>query len=144
MFYPTTDLRITSIMFHYQVWPNGTGNGMWGNVAMDVAIMGFGATYAWLENYAYLDYSLPYFRSSVRCLTPQPQKLPGWMTPLLPFSHTMWLAVGISILIITASLHLVTRAIMSSLGKYSHHSSNNLYIAMPTFFKEQLQVTILS
>jgi len=98
---------------------------MWGNVAMDVAIMGFGATYAWLENYAHLDYSVPYFRSSVRCLTPQPQKLPGWMTPLLPFSQSMWLAVGISMLITTASLYLVTRIIMSSPGKFSHHAWDN-------------------
>jgi hypothetical protein len=98
---------------------------MWGNVAMDVAIMGFGATYPWLEYYARLDYSMPYFWSSVRCLTPHPQKLPGWMTPLLPYSHSMWLAVGISMLITTASLYLVTRIIMSSPGKFLHHARNN-------------------
>jgi hypothetical protein len=91
---------------------------MWGNVAMDVAIMGFGATYAWLENYVYLDFSLPYYRSSVSCLTPRPQKLPGWMTPLLPFSPTMWVAVGVSMIITSASLYLTTRTIMSLLGKF--------------------------
>jgi hypothetical protein len=107
---------------------------MWGNVAMDVAIMGFGATYAWLENYAYMDYSLPYFRSSVRCLTPQPQKLPGWMTPVLPFSPRMWIAVGISMLITTASIYIVTRLIMALPGKFPHHSSNNLRTALPTVF----------
>jgi hypothetical protein len=101
---------------YFQLWPNGTGNGMWGSVAMDAAIVGFGATYAWLENYPHLDYSLPYFRSSVRCLTPRPQKLPNWMTPLLPFGHSMWIAVGISMLITTASLYLVTRSIISMLG----------------------------
>jgi hypothetical protein len=92
---------------------------MWGYVAMDVAIMGFGATYAWLENYPHLDFSLPYFRSSVRCLTPRPQKLPNWMTPLLPFTHSVWIAVGISMLMTTASLYLVTRTIMSLLGTFS-------------------------
>jgi hypothetical protein len=107
------------VTFYHQVWPNGTGNGMWGNVAMDVAIMGFGSTYAWLENYPYLDYSLPYFRSYVHCLTPCPQKLPGWMVPLLPFSPNMWVAVGISMLITTTSLYLVTRTIMSLLGKFT-------------------------
>jgi hypothetical protein len=91
---------------------------MWGYVAMDAAIMGFGATYAWLENYPHLDFSLPYFRSSVRCLTPRPQKLPNWMTPLLPFSRSLWIAVGIAMLITTASLYLVTRSIMSLLGMF--------------------------
>jgi hypothetical protein len=91
---------------------------MWGYVAMDAAIMGFGATYAWLENYPHLDFSLPYFRSSVRCLTPRPRKLPNWMTPLLPFSRSLWSAVGIAMLITTASLYLVARSIMSLLGMF--------------------------
>jgi hypothetical protein len=44
VFYIMVNLKVTSIISYYQVWPNGTGNGMWGNVAMDIAIMGFGAT----------------------------------------------------------------------------------------------------
>ncbi|PSN50071.1 Ionotropic receptor 41a3 [Blattella germanica] len=95
-----------------EVWPNGTGTGMWGMVATDVAALGFGATYAWLENYPYLDYSLPYFRSSVRCITPRPRQLPGWMTPLLPFDALMWTAVGASLGVTIAALYLATNAIM--------------------------------
>ncbi|XP_069668915.1 glutamate receptor ionotropic, delta-2-like [Periplaneta americana] len=99
-----------------EVWENETGNGMWGNVALDNAIMGFGATYAWLENYPYLDYSLPYFRSSVRCLIPKPRQLPGWMTPILPFNSVMWEAVGISLVITVVSLYMVTKGIVLLTG----------------------------
>jgi hypothetical protein len=89
---------------------------MWGMVAMDIAIMGFGATYAWLENYPYIDYSLPYFRSSVRCITPRPKQLPGWMTPILPFNSVMWTAVGISLIVAIVALYLLTNLVILLLG----------------------------
>ncbi|KAJ9578617.1 hypothetical protein L9F63_005107, partial [Diploptera punctata] len=122
-----------------EVWPNGTGNGMWGMVAMDTVIMGFGATYAWLENYPYLDYSLPYFRSSVRCITPRPKQLPGWMTPILPFNAVMWAAVAISLIITVIALYLVTNAVILLLDKrYNKRKyssiTNNIILAWGLLF----------
>ena len=99
-------------------------------VAMDIAVMGFGAAYAWLENYPYLDFSLPYFHSYIRCVTPRPKQLPGWMTPLLPFSTMMWAAVGISLIITVLALYLVTNAIILMLGNYTplsmYHKTQNV------------------
>ncbi|PSN41204.1 Ionotropic receptor 41a4 [Blattella germanica] len=110
-----------------ELWPNGTGTGMWGKLTMDFAVLGFGALYAWLEPYPYVDYTLPYTGSYVLCMTPHPKLLPGWMTPFLPFTIEAWVAVAASQFITGISLYLTSKA------QFLIHDSRNKIVK--TFLK---------
>ncbi|XP_053673298.1 uncharacterized protein LOC128723564 [Anopheles nili] len=75
------------------VYPNGTGNGLMGSVAMRHTDIAFGAFYLWLKPYNFSTYTATISRSGVTVLVPKPKMLPFWRTPFLSFSMLLWMAV---------------------------------------------------
>jgi hypothetical protein len=63
-------------------------------------------------------FSSVYFRTSLTTVLPKPRLLPGWMVPIHPFSHSMWVAVGLSVVVSTVALQAASRASMRMLGEY--------------------------
>jgi hypothetical protein len=61
-------------------------------------------------------FSSVYFRTSLTTVLPKPKLLPGWMVPIHPFSTSMWIAVGLSVVVSTLALHAASRASMRMLG----------------------------
>jgi hypothetical protein len=86
-------------------------------VVEDRAEFGYGAIYLWSYEYQYVDYSFPYIRTGITCLAPRPDPLAGWLTPMLPFTLTLWAAVGASVVASAFSLFLVTKATEKFPGK---------------------------
>ncbi|XP_066993966.2 probable glutamate receptor [Anabrus simplex] len=104
------------------VWENGSGNGLSGFISEDRADIAFGSMYLWHHEFQFFDFTTPYYRTAVTCLAPKPHLLPSWMVPLLPFTKSMWLAVGISLLISVATLYGLGRTIGSKPGRFTSWS----------------------
>ncbi|KAF5283307.1 hypothetical protein FQA39_LY17354 [Lamprigera yunnana] len=86
------------------IYDNWTGDGILGNVATDMADIGYGALYTWAHEYRFLDLSKPVVRTGITCLVPSPRLTDGWLTPLLPFSLEMWLYFVLSLILIFITL----------------------------------------
>lgn len=80
------------------------------NVVEDKAEFGYGAIYLWDYEHHYVDYSHPYIRTGITCVTPRPRLLAGWLTPVLPFTATCWAAVATSVVASAFSLFVITKA----------------------------------
>ncbi|KAJ9598703.1 hypothetical protein L9F63_010613 [Diploptera punctata] len=105
-----------------EIYENYTGIGILGSVAADRAVMGYGAIYLWSYEYQFVDYSIPYIRTGITCIAPRPHPLPGWLTPILPFTITLWSAVGVSIMAAALSIYFVTKATnLIPIGSHKHH-----------------------
>ncbi|KAJ9581492.1 hypothetical protein L9F63_023331 [Diploptera punctata] len=98
------------------IWPNGSGNGLSGLVAMDQADIGFAAVYLWDDEYKFTDYSHAYGYSGITVVAPKPISLPGIMIPLLPFAPKMWLSVCIYLILTTVVLYGFSIATHKLLG----------------------------
>ncbi|XP_053671602.1 uncharacterized protein LOC128721830 [Anopheles nili] len=84
-----------------QIFDNRTGDGIIGAVVERRADIGVGALYSWFHEFQFLSLSKPISRTGVTCIVPKPQPLSSWMTPILPFSLWMWLAVIGTVLVST-------------------------------------------
>ncbi|XP_046988133.1 glutamate receptor ionotropic, kainate 2-like [Schistocerca americana] len=87
------------------IWPNGSGNGLLGAVAMDEADAGYAAVYHWYPEYHFVEYTRPYVRAGLTCMAPRPLLQPGWQLPVLPFSPLLWAAVWASVILATVALY---------------------------------------
>nr|CAD7440683.1 unnamed protein product [Timema bartmani] len=106
----TSEFIVDSVNEFGEVWENDTGNGILGNVVEDRAYFGFGSLDLWLYEYQHLDLSYPYIRTAVTCLAPQPSRLPGWMTVILPFSLEMWWCLSLFTVLAIVTHYLIDRA----------------------------------
>ncbi|KAJ9599187.1 hypothetical protein L9F63_010318, partial [Diploptera punctata] len=113
--------------FYGEIWPNGSGNGALGFTSMDLADYVFVATCIWEYEHNFLDYSTTYFQSSVILVSPKPKLLPGWLVPVLPFSHGMWIAVVVSVFVCTTILYATSVASMKVLGSGTGEAVANMY-----------------
>ncbi|XP_068084386.1 uncharacterized protein [Anabrus simplex] len=103
------ELSVDPINEWGEVYDNFTGNGILGDVVEDKTDLGFAALYMWYHEYQHLDFSYPYIRTGITCLAPQPTLLPGWMVPMLPFSASLWQAVGGSLVGSAVALYVVAK-----------------------------------
>nr|XP_014289210.1 glutamate receptor ionotropic, kainate 5-like [Halyomorpha halys] len=87
------------------IFPNGSGNGIFGEVFLDQSDFGVGGIYTWLEEFQYLDYSTPYGIGRINVLVPKPTKVDEWKTVFMPFSPTLWLLLVFSILVAATLMH---------------------------------------
>ncbi|CAH1403359.1 unnamed protein product [Nezara viridula] len=87
------------------IWPNGSGNGIFGEVFLDQSDFGVGGLYTWLEAYQYLDYSTPYGIGRINVLVPKPTRVDEWKTVFMPFSSAMWSILVFSILAAATMMH---------------------------------------
>ncbi|XP_058817468.1 uncharacterized protein LOC131680775 [Topomyia yanbarensis] len=90
-----------------EIFDNRTGNGIIGAVVERRADIGLGALYSWHHENLYLTLSKPISRTGVTCITPKPQLLSSWMTPLLPFSLNLWIAVLTTFVVMSIFLMLM-------------------------------------
>lgn len=54
----------------------------------------------------------------MHCVAPKPQVVFDWEAPLLPFTSEMWIALGLTLLIVPTALALITWATVRLVGKY--------------------------
>lgn len=87
-----------------------------GMVAEDQVDVGFAGLYYWYSTFLWTDYTTALSSSGITCLVPKPKLLPSWMSLWLPFSAVMWIAVGVSILIITVVFYTLAKASNKCLG----------------------------
>ncbi|XP_058823625.1 glutamate receptor ionotropic, delta-2-like [Topomyia yanbarensis] len=99
-----------------EIYDNRTGNGIIGAVVERRADVGVGALYSWHHENLYLTLSKPISRTGVTCITPKPRLLSSWMTPILPFSLILWIAV------------LTTFAIMSIVLMFMEYLIQNVLL----------------
>ena len=108
--------------------------------------MGYAAVYLWNYEYQFVDFSIPHTRTGITCVAPKPHPLPGWLTPILPFTKTLWLAVGVSIIVTALTFYLISKATNFIPGEFphileiSHHVEQNttlLESVRPTFSFEK-------
>nr|WVD93706.1 ionotropic receptor 41c.1 [Graphosoma rubrolineatum] len=90
-----------------EIFTNGTGTGVSGNVYMDYADIGIGALTIWANEYKYIDFSHPYLESKAAVLVPKPAQKAEWRIPFLPFSLTLWVLQVLSIILAAVILILV-------------------------------------
>ncbi|XP_058129904.1 uncharacterized protein LOC131284269 [Anopheles ziemanni] len=76
-----------------QIFDNRTGDGIIGALVERRADVGVGALYSWYHEFRFLSLSKPISRTGVTCIAPKPLPLSSWMTPILPFTLVLWLAV---------------------------------------------------
>ncbi|XP_023710270.2 uncharacterized protein LOC111866019 [Cryptotermes secundus] len=103
-------------------WPNGSGNGILGNIAEDRADVGFAALYSWHSTFLWTDYTVSCLTAGVTCLVPKPKMLPTWMSLWLPFSPAMWTAIVVSIVVITLALYMLAKASSRHFGTFTLES----------------------
>ncbi|XP_055543537.1 uncharacterized protein LOC129729082 [Wyeomyia smithii] len=84
-----------------EIFDNRTGNGIIGAVVERRADIGAGALYSWYHENQFLTLSKPISRTGVTCITPKPKLLSSWMTPILPFSSNLWIAVLTTIAVVS-------------------------------------------
>ncbi|XP_050306285.1 uncharacterized protein LOC126743299 [Anthonomus grandis grandis] len=85
------------------IFENGSGIGLLGNLVDDRADIGAAALYTWGFAYKALDLSKPMVRTGITCLVPAPKLAAGWLTPFYVYAPQTWLAV-----IATFLLSLIT------------------------------------
>ncbi|KAG8236921.1 hypothetical protein J437_LFUL016781 [Ladona fulva] len=105
----TWSLYVDAENFWGEIWDNGSGNGMLGAVSSEKADLAFAAIYLWEHEHDFVDYSETYVRSGITVLAPHPLPLPQWITPLLPFSKSLWIAVFIGVFLAAIALFTLAR-----------------------------------
>nr|XP_014289206.1 glutamate receptor ionotropic, NMDA 2C-like [Halyomorpha halys] len=92
-----------------EIFSNGTGIGVSGNVYMDRADIGIGALYLWENEYQYVDFAYPYLNTKITLLVPKPAQKAEWRIPFLPFSLTLWVLQVLSIVLAAAVMFVVNK-----------------------------------
>ncbi|CAD7084259.1 unnamed protein product [Hermetia illucens] len=87
------------------IYENGSSDGLIGSVYTMETEFGIGCIYNWYSEE--LDVSRTIYKSAVTLLVPAPSLLPPYLTPVLPFSSTIWIIVIISIIITSMAFHLL-------------------------------------
>ncbi|XP_055633891.1 glutamate receptor ionotropic, delta-1-like [Toxorhynchites rutilus septentrionalis] len=103
-----------------EIFDNRTGNGIIGAVVERRADVGVGALYSWFHESMFLALSKPISRTGVTCITPKPSLLSGWMTPILPFSKYLWIAVLATFVISTIILLFMNYVVYNVMLKTNH------------------------
>ncbi|XP_055694767.1 uncharacterized protein LOC129796671 [Lutzomyia longipalpis] len=114
------------------IYENRTGDGLTGAVVERRAEVSVGAIYMWYYESTFLTLSTMISRTGVTCIAPKPALLPGWLTPVLPFSMQLWIAVLISFL-----LGII---IMQFLAKYRKSTALEASSSEQSFTKSILMV----
>ncbi|CAG9115371.1 unnamed protein product [Plutella xylostella] len=90
------------------IFEDGTGNGILGNVVEDRADFGIGALYSWHDSYVHLDFSASLVRSGITCVAPAPRIIASWELPLMAFSWPLWGTVAGTFVYAAAALYLAS------------------------------------
>ncbi|XP_059608153.1 uncharacterized protein LOC132255993 [Phlebotomus argentipes] len=96
------------------IYENRTGNGLTGAVVERRAEASVGALYMWYYESQFLTLSKIISRTGITCIVPRPALLPGWLTPILPFSPTLWIACLASLLLGIIGLQTIAKYHKSS------------------------------
>ncbi|XP_048485863.1 uncharacterized protein LOC119691976 [Plutella xylostella] len=99
------------------VYPNATGTGVLGAVAMGKADFGITSLGYWDKPYPMMDFSAYTFLISVTNLVPKPRLLSRWELPIIAFSFPMWMVTIFSMVYSWLALVLA-----------QHGSTNNAWL----------------
>ncbi|PSN35957.1 Ionotropic receptor 41a2 [Blattella germanica] len=105
---------------------NGSGTGLLGNVVTDQADFAFAALYVWHSTFQWLDFTRIYSKGAVTCLAPKPKMLPKWMTPIRPFTFSVWMTVFGAMLIVAITFYFFSRLSHFLIGAEGPQRFNNI------------------
>ncbi|KAI5632104.1 ligand-gated ion channel domain-containing protein [Phthorimaea operculella] len=112
-----------------ELYENGTGIGVLGNVYEDRADVGITALYSWFEEFLYLDFSSASIRTAITCIAPAPRLLISWEMPLAPFDWHLWicmiLTIIVSALVLIMAQGTSDKAFLISFGILAAQSYND-------------------
>ncbi|KAJ4428660.1 hypothetical protein ANN_25653 [Periplaneta americana] len=122
------------------IYPNGSGIGLVGNLAMDHTDLAIGALFMWPDIFQWLDASASYAKGAEICLAPKPKMIPKWLSPFLPFPLNVWLGVGFTLLCLAVTFSVLARAsrwLLGALGLERYFRLGGSVILTMGMFVEQ-------